>query len=108
MLVDDHLVMAFSIVTRLHLSLSRNGQAWMCRELYCMQLYTQISRNKIFSKQEILQENVLDPSNPRLLLSNHTRGYTAMLTYPKDQMLSDSQIQMIRLDPTLDKYERPF
>lgn len=64
MLVDDHLVMAFSIVARLHLSLNRSGKAWMSRGLYCMQLYTQIFRNKIFSKQEMLQENVLDPSNP--------------------------------------------
>ncbi|CAG8910128.1 unnamed protein product [Penicillium egyptiacum] len=36
------------------------------------------------------------------------RGCTAMLTHPKTDAISDSHLEMMRLSPALDKYERSF
>lgn len=36
------------------------------------------------------------------------RGCIAMLTHPKTELISDSHMKMMRLDPALDKYERSF
>ncbi|CAG8095995.1 unnamed protein product [Penicillium nalgiovense] len=36
------------------------------------------------------------------------RGCTAMLTYNKDERISEANMRLMRLDPGLDKYERSF
>ncbi|CAI7644677.1 unnamed protein product [Penicillium palitans] len=50
---------------------------------------------------------VINRDNTRKTLYS-CRGCTAMLTYPKDERISDSHMRLMRLDPELDKYERSF
>lgn len=51
--------------------------------------------------------SVINRDNTRKNLYS-CRGCTAMLTHPKMDSISDSQMKMMRLDPALDKYERSF
>lgn len=51
--------------------------------------------------------SVVNRDNTRKMLYS-CRGCTAMLTHPKMESISDSQMEMMRLDPAFDKYERSF
>ncbi|KAJ5592789.1 hypothetical protein N7537_009693 [Penicillium hordei] len=50
---------------------------------------------------------VANRDNTRKILYS-CRGCTAMLTHPKTESISDSHMEMMKLDPALNKYERSF